>query len=188
MPNERCVHWWLFQITLKEPNERYPHSTIQKPWTTFHNCDGIQGHYLLFSKEKAHSPTIARVPTRRINSWQPRCRHVESTADSPEWDPHGQLFDQNENAMPKYYLRRGTIMKAKTDLSSQTQMPKKHLSLCLPSLEPCRIFRTLSIAVLFVSAICSTVKDMYDDFVESKTNTQEPERTRIIASTKCKPR
>jgi hypothetical protein len=65
---------------------------------------------------------ISYFPTRKPTNQEYReCRHMELTADSPDWDPHSRLFDANENAMTdeegyiKRSSRRRTIMKMKTD-------------------------------------------------------------------------
>ena len=53
----------------------------------FRNSNGIKGNIPYF-------PT--RRPTPREYN---ECRHLELTAETPDWNPHSWLFDENENAM-----------------------------------------------------------------------------------------
>ena len=43
---------------------------------------------------------ISYFPTRKSTPREyNKCRHLELTAETPEWNPHALLFDENENAM-----------------------------------------------------------------------------------------
>ena len=44
--------------------------------------------------------TINYFPTRKPTSREYKeCRHLGLTAETPEWNPHARLFDENDNAM-----------------------------------------------------------------------------------------
>jgi hypothetical protein len=130
----------------------------------------------------------SRKPTKR--EYQ-ECRHIEMTADSPEWNPHARLFDENEHAMTdeegflKPASRRQSIMELRTNAGSLFDATDTSE---LISVVP-RVLSDISNMLndcLFVRAIRLTVELTYDDYIKAKTST-EPTAAQI-SSAKTKPR
>jgi hypothetical protein len=129
-----------------------------------------------------------RLPTKREYN---ECRHIEMTADHPEWDPHAMLFDENEVAVSgeEGFLKQASkcqsIMEPRTDAGSL--FDAKDISKSVSDI-PCAL-SVISNSLndhLFVSAICSAVAVTYEDFVKTTTST-EPTRVRI-STAETKPR
>jgi hypothetical protein len=136
--------------------------------------------------------TISYFPTRKPTTREYNdCRHMELTADNPEWDPHSRLFDANENAMTddegfiKTPSGRRHIMKMATDIGSELNAQEASEAISAVPRALSDISNTLNDR-LFVSSIRSTVEVTYDDFVKSKI-TPKPSASKV-AGTKSKPR
>ena len=141
--------------------------------------------------------TISYFPTRKPTPREyNECRHLQLTAETPDWNPHSRRFNENENAMTdedgymKHPSRRRTIMKAKTDSNSLLDALEMSESMSLVSCALSDISNTLNDR-LFINAIRSKVEVTYDDYIESnsttnKTKTKSAQSTMKIANTKSK--
>jgi hypothetical protein len=135
---------------------------------------------------------ISCFPSRKPNKQEyHECQHIEMTAESPEWNPHARLFDDNENAMTdeegflKQATRRRTIMTLCANAGSLFDAKEVSESISVVPRVLSDISNTLNDR-LFVSAIRSTVEVTYDDTVKTKIDTESTKAR--ISSAKTKPR